>query len=156
MEAAYRRRITGEGPTYREIHKGWFPCREFGEEMAAGSLAIHLMTQHGRMEEARRIWRTPATGDRPRTFRMAFPAKGDPRGCPVEGCPGRAATRTAMRVHFLHRHILDTMVILEEVNLPHPRCTQCDMLVPQRALNGRHLYTAQCARGAERSGRGSG
>ena len=36
-----------------------------------------------------------------------------------------------MWVHFLHRHILDTMVILEEVNLPHPRCTQCDMLVPR-------------------------
>ena len=34
-----------------------------------------------------------------------------------------AATRTAMRVHFLHRHVLDTVVILEEGNLPHPRCT---------------------------------
>ena len=54
-----------------------------------------------------------------------------------------------MWVHFLHRHVLDTVVILEEGNLPHPWCTRCDMLVPRRALNSRHPATAQCARGAE-------
>ena len=56
-----------------------------------------------------------------------------------------------MRVHFLHRHILNTMVILEEGNLPHPRCARCDMLVPRRDLNDRHPATAQCARGLERN-----
>ena len=55
-----------------------------------------------------------------------------------------------MRVHFLHWHALDTMVIPEEGNLSHPRCAQCDMLVPRRALNGRHPATYQCTRGAER------
>ena len=45
---------------------------------------------------------------------MNFPSKGGFWRCPVEGCLGRAATRTVMRVHFLHRHVLDTMVILEE------------------------------------------
>ena len=59
-----------------------------------------------------------------------------------------------MRVHFLHRHVLDTVVLMEEVNLPHPRCTQCNILFPRRALNGRHPATAQCARGAERKRRG--
>ena len=54
-----------------------------------------------------------------------------------------------MRVHSLHRHVLDTVVILEEGNLPHPRCTQCNILVPWRALNGRHHATDQCARGSE-------
>ena len=58
-----------------------------------------------------------------------------------------------MRVHFLHRHVLDTVVILEEGNLPDPRCARCDMLVPWRALNGRHTSTAQCARGVERKRR---
>ena len=56
----------------------------------------------------------------------------------------------AMWVRFLHRHVLDTLVILEEENLPHQRCTRCNMLVPQRALNSRHPATTQCARGAER------
>ena len=63
------------------------------------------------------------------------------------------ATRTEMQVHFVHRHVLKTVVILEEVNFPHPRCARCDMLVPQRALNRRHPDTAQCKRGAERKRR---
>ena len=92
--------------------------------MAAGSLEIHLMTQHGRVAEARHNWRTPATGDMPRKFRSAFLAKEGPRSCPVEGCPGRAATRTVMWVHFLKPHVLDTVVILEKGKLPHPQCTE--------------------------------
>ena len=58
-----------------------------------------------------------------------------------------------MRVHFLHRHVLETVVILEEGNLPHPWSPQCNMLLPRRALNRRHPSTAQCARGAERKRR---
>ena len=52
---------------------------------------------------------------------MSFP-KGSRRQCPVEGCPGVSETRAAMRVHFVHRHVHDTVVILEEGNLPLPRC----------------------------------
>ena len=52
-------------------------------------------------------------GDKPRTFRMVFSAKSGPRPFPFEGCIGRAATRTAMRVHFWNRNVRDTMVILE-------------------------------------------
>ena len=57
----------------------------------------------------------------PRTYRMVFPIRVGPRPCPVEGCNGQALTRTAMRVHFCHRYVRDTMVILEEGNLPRPR-----------------------------------
>ena len=69
-------------------------------------------------------------GDGLRTYCMDFSAKGGLRSFLVEGCPGQSATRTTMKVHFLHRNVLDTVVILEEVNLPHPRCTRCFMLVP--------------------------
>ena len=58
-----------------------------------------------------------------------------------------------MREHFMHRHVLDTVVFFEEGNLPHPQCPRCDMLVPWHALNGKHLATAKCARGAERKRR---
>ena len=143
----------GEGPTYRERQKGRVSYRECGEEMAAGSLAIHLMTQHGQVAEAQRIWRTQAVGDGPQKFRMAFPDKGGPRSFPAEECPDQAATRKVMQVHFLNEHILDTVVILEEGKLTHPRCTRCDILLPRRALNDRHLTKAQCARGAERKRR---
>ena len=74
----------------------------------------------------------------------------------MEGCPGRVATRTAMQMHFLHRHVLDTVVILEEGNLPRPRCTRCDMMFPRQALNGRHPATAQCARGFRMTFRAKG
>ena len=57
-------------------------------------------------------------GEEKRTYHMAFLDNGDPRSYLVEGCPGRAEMRMAMRVHFLHRHILDTVVILEERNSP--------------------------------------
>ena len=109
-----------------------------------------MMTQHGRAAEIHQPWSTPTAGNRPQTYRMTFLAKGGPRKCPVEGCPGRVATRTAMRVHFVYWHVLNTVVILEEGNFPHPRYGRCDILVPRRALNGRHPDMAQFAKGAER------
>ena len=60
---------------------------------------------------------------------------------------------TDLQVHFLHRNVRDTVVILEEGNLFHPRCPRCDMLVPWHALNRRHFSTAQCDMGAERKRR---
>ena len=59
----------------------------------------------------------------------------------MEGCPGRARTR---------RHVQDVVIILEEGNLPHPRCPRCDMLVPWRSLNGHHKNTAICRSWADR------
>ena len=84
---------------------------------------------------------------------MSFPTKGGPRQCPVEGCPGDLATRTEMRVHFVHRHVQETVVMLEEGNPPHTRCPRCDMQIPSKALNGRHLGTAQCKKWAEQKRR---
>ena len=64
-----------------------------------------------------------------------------------------SATRAAMRVHFVHRNVHDTVVILEEGNLPLPWCPRCDLQVSRKALNGRHLETNQCKKGAERKRR---
>ena len=89
-------------------------------------------------------------GDTPRTYRMAFPERAEPKPCPVKGCSFRALTRTATKVHFWHQHVRDTVVILEEGNLPNQWCPLCDMMVPWKALNGTHRRTAQCKRGAER------
>ena len=55
-----------------------------------------------------------------------------------------------MRMHFVHRHVHDTMLMLEEVNLPLPRCPRCDLQVSRKALNGSHLGTIQCRTGTER------
>ena len=53
----------------------------------------------------------------------------------------------------MHRHVHDTVVILEEVNLPLPRCPRWDLQVSGKALNGRHLETNRCKQGAERKKR---
>ena len=55
-----------------------------------------------------------------------------------------------MRVHFWNRNIRDTVVILEEGNLSHPRCPLCGMLVSLRALNWTHRRIAECKLAAER------
>ena len=49
--AAYGRKMTGEGPTYRERQKERVECGECGKKMEAGSLASHRMTQHGQAKE---------------------------------------------------------------------------------------------------------
>ena len=36
LEAAYGRKMTGEGPTYRESQKGRVQCGDCGKEMAEG------------------------------------------------------------------------------------------------------------------------
>ena len=86
-------------------------------------------------------------GNDPRTFSMACPAKAGPRPFPVKGCSGQAETHTAIRVHFWNWHVRDTVVILEEVNLPHPRFPLCDMPIMWRLLNGMHWRTTQCKKG---------
>ena len=141
------------GPTYRERLKYQVSCGKCGEMLEVGYLSSHLMTQHGREAGRRRQWNTPAVGSGPWSYRMSFPAKGGPQKCPVSGCPGRVVTRTSMQVHFVHRHVLDTVVIPEEGNSPHPRCARCDIQVPQRALNGLHPGTSQCHKGAEQKRR---
>ena len=80
-----------------------------------------MWMQHVRAVEGRQSWAAVPLGEEPRTYRMAFPTAGGPQNYPVEGCPGRVATRMEMQVHFLHRHFQDTVVILEESNLPQPR-----------------------------------
>ena len=125
--AAYGRRIMGEGKSYIERQRDQVECEECVEQLAVGSLSIHMMTQHGKAAGQRRQWTTPAEGRVPQEYRRSFPTKGGPRACPVEGCPGKMATRTAMRVQFVHRHVLNTVVMLEKRNFPHPRCAKCNM-----------------------------
>ena len=101
-------------------------CGDCGQEMAAASLDSHRMSQHGRAMERKWTWTHATMGrEEPKTYQMEFP-KGGAKRCPAEGCPGRAGTRTAMRVHFWRRHVRNTVIILKEGNFPHPLCTLPD------------------------------
>ena len=98
--------------------------------MAKGSLVVHRQNQHS-VEKLSlgQEGNKEAGREEPRTYRMAFPEKAGPRPFPVEGCSGRG-------VYFWNRHVRDTVVILEEVNSPHPWYPMCDILLLWRALNG--------------------
>ena len=112
-ETAYERRITGEGITYREIQIIRFQCSEFGEEILVGSLMVHWQTQHRVDSGGRRQWETPPPDGEPQMYQMDFPTVVGPWEFPVKGCRGWLAIITSMIVHFLHRHVRDTVIILE-------------------------------------------
>ena len=67
--------------------------------------------------------------------------------CLVGGCPGRAASRSTLLVHFIYPHMKGTVVILEDGNYPLHICPKCDMFFKWRSLNGRHHTMAMCTRG---------
>ena len=105
--------MTGEVLTYRERQKEQVQCGQCRKEMAEVSLASHRITQHGQATAEQWRWEASATGGEPQTYRLALPTKGGPQSFPVEGCPGRAGTRAAMRMHFCNWHVRDIVVILE-------------------------------------------
>ena len=116
-------------------------CRKY---LARGSLAVHRQTQHGVAKGGSGQENDKEFGgDDTRTFRVAFLEKSELSSFPVEGCSGQAATWMSMRIYFWHRTVRDTVVILDEGNLPRPRCPMCDIMVPWRILNALHKCTAQ-------------
>ena len=149
---AYSWRITGVGRSYTERQRERVACEECGEVIVVESMLSHMVTRNGKAEARRHLW-APQTDGGPMTYKTSFPEKGVRRHCPVEVCPGVLETRTAMRVNFVHRHVHNTVVMLEEGNLPLPRCPRYDLQVPSKALNGRHLGTIQCRTGTERKRR---
>ena len=109
IEETYGGKITGEKRSYAERQRERIECVECGELLAVGSMLSHLMNRHWKAAGQQRLW-TPQTESGAKTYRMSFPTKGGPRRCPLEGCPGALAMRTAMRVHFVHWHVQDTVV----------------------------------------------
>ena len=60
---------------------------------------------------------------------------------PVEGFQGGATRQTKLWVHFVHHHVRDVVIILEEGNQPYLRCPKCDMFLLHKDPNVRNLAT---------------
>ena len=73
-QAAYSRRLTGEGNSYKERKRDRVECAECGEQLAAVSISIPLMTQHVKLAGRRRQW-TTQTEAGAQVYRMSFPKK---------------------------------------------------------------------------------
>ena len=116
--------------------------------METGFLDAHCQDYHGNYQPPQ--WTAPMTTPDPRLYRVSLPRAARSIGCPVGSCEGRATTRTNLQIHFVYRHVRDTVVIMEEVNHPYPCCPACEIFVSWATLNRRHPATALCARGSER------
>ena len=97
-DKSYTRMMTREGVSFKERKWERVSCPECGKELEKRSLVTHRQNHHGVAK-----WRlglegdeADGGGDKPRTYRMAFPTRAGPRPCTVKGCSGRASTWTAM------------------------------------------------------------
>eukprot|EP00978_Attheya_sp_CCMP212_P015422 scaffold39830_cov28-Attheya_sp.AAC.1 len=145
----YERRMTGSGDNFQTRQRRRVTCSICKGSFAHSSLATHRRVQHGETTMSGQHEPAPAVG-LPAEYRVSFPKTVSKIDCPIEGCPGRATSRANLRVHFMHRHARDTLVILEEGSFPNPRCEFCDMFVPRPAIHTTHPRTEMCRKGADR------
>ena len=115
------------------------------------SLAAHRQSQHGIGRGPQWEEKPPPTD--PQTYQVSFPKTAELAECPVKIYRGWETRRNNIWIHFVYRLVRDTIIILEEVNRPHPHFPDWFMFVPWSELNKLHPNTALCARGAERNRR---
>lgn len=138
-QRAFNTRYT-EGPDYNTRRKERVVCLLCGAEVGRPSLKRHQLSQRCirlrstyvpptpvRIRHRVEQERTPVEAEANR-YELSIPRDcQDQVGCPVDGCEWRTGpssdARSLMRRHFRWRHWKDTVVILEEGELP--RCTRC-------------------------------
>ena len=101
-DGAYKRRMTGEGESYRERQRRKVTCPDCPAVLRLSSLRAHRLTQHGISTTA---LPPPVPDDPPMLYYASVPRlparyREDVR-CPVPGCPGSARTPLGMRTALL-------------------------------------------------------
>ena len=119
------------------------------EDLEVGSLAEHHQVHNG--PSMGNQWLATSTHPETRLYSVSFHRVAGTVECPVEGCGGLVSTRTNISIHFVHHHVQETIVIIEEGNLPHPHCPKCDMLVPWAEMKHRHHTNTLCMWGSDRN-----
>ena len=71
----------------------------------------------------------------PKEYRVALLHTDTSIDQPFEGCPRKATSFPNLRMNFMHRHVEDIIIIMNEVTIPHPRFKQCDMFIPLEKLS---------------------
>jgi len=143
---AYKRRLSGEGLSYREAKRRKVTCPHCDKEMQESLLGRHVHSQHNDLNRPAKRRRLLEESSRPpRTYYTYSPSYRHPLDCPVPGCVGRAASRDALRNHFCHRHPYDCIIIMPEGRLP--KCPQCGLQVN---LTVSHRESRRCQLGRVR------
>lgn len=149
---AYKRRQTGEGPTFSSRKRRKVSCPNCGKDLQERSLSSHLRSQHKIYDRPELRQTSRAVPGPSQTYTTSIPhPHGASVGCPVEGCLGSFGTPDSMRVHFSFMHPTDVIIIQEEGATPLPRCDRCDMHVTKRVHGTqRHYSSDRCCKGARR------
>ena len=118
---AYGLRIMGEVHTYQERLRQQVLCPKCNMELTAGDLPSHIPAQHGVAQNNLRDT-PPHPLDEPMNYRASLLRTSCDIYFPVGGCSGRALIQSTLRIHFLHRHVQEALVVLDEDNHPLPCC----------------------------------
>jgi len=145
---AYNRRVTGEGPTFRDRQRAHVTCPDCGIRITRASLLRHLQSQHQRNPDTF----APPLPDFlpthvPRHYRVDWPRIETHKPCPT-GCPYQAITPTGLRRHFRSRHPRDFIHVTREGE-PFPKCPLC-LIQARYALDLRHHRSRDCQTHAAR------
>jgi hypothetical protein len=143
---AYKRRLTGDGLSYRETKRIRVECPMCYASFQAGHLASHNLLVHGISPPHPYSSQPPAPAlPSPTTYIVSMPLRNFPTDCPVPHCVGRVSLRSNLRRHFAHRHPEDVIIIAEEGRLP--RCSRCGLFTN---ITARHHSTKFCIAGHRR------
>ena len=146
LEESYGPRMTGESHYFWDRLRQIFHCPDCNMDQAEDSLADHQQGEHGLAWGYLKDPPPPHPPDEAGTYRILLPREACGIDLPVGGCPGRETSCRALQVHFVHHHMRDTVVILEEGSHTLPCCPNGDILVTWRSLNGKHKSTTMCDR----------
>ena len=145
---AFERRVTGEGLRHSGRKRQRLQCPLCPKSLQKGSIRAHLLRVHGVHPDTVAALDTPCSLRQPPIdHQVSFPLSRGEVPCPVEGCPFNATSRTELRKHFMIRHPIDSLVVLEEG--PLPRCERCDMFVHRMHLDA-HRKLPFCRQGERR------
>ena len=82
-------------------------------------MEAHRQSQHRIVWGAH--WDNTPPPEYPQLYCLSLPKKAGLVEFPAKGCSGRATSHTKLRIQFMHFHMRDAVVILEEGNHPpHP------------------------------------
>ena len=128
---ACKRRVTGDGPSFREFQRQKVSCPTCGKPLARGSLQTHLRRVHGEeLDPWLNELEPPAT--HPPCYKISFPRVLRKKACPVEGCHTQPTSPTNMRKHFMQKHPTATLCISEEGSNPLPAALDATCTSPMR------------------------
>jgi hypothetical protein len=137
--AAYKRKLSHQGDTYRQRKRRRTTCATCGKDLAEGSLLSHVRSQHGgEFPPPTMVAPSP-----PMDYTVRWPdGRGSSAPCPSAGCPYRADSENLLRRHFATQH--PTCAFTVRGQICHPRCERCGMQITAYAVRRGHIGSVLC------------